>query len=100
MSILAEIGAERARQIDKEGFDVEHDDEHESSEIAFAAACYAAPEKLYRMEQFADGHSIVNAWPWESEPKRKSRRRDLIRAAALIVAEIERLDRADSRAAS
>jgi hypothetical protein len=40
-------------------------------------------------------------WPWSLHWwKPKSPRRDLIRAAALIVAEIERLDRADSRAAS
>jgi hypothetical protein len=34
-------------------------------------------------------------WPWHDDWwKPKDRRRDLIRAAALIVAEIERLDRA------
>lgn len=93
-SVLSEIAAERARQVSQEGYTPEHDDEHDASEIAFAAACYAVPEALYRMEQFDGGHSIVNVWPWESNLKRKSRRRDLIRAAALIVAEIERIDRA------
>jgi hypothetical protein len=33
-------------------------------------------------------------WPWEDKWwKPKDRRRDLVRAGALIVAEIERLDR-------
>lgn len=95
-SILGELAIERARQISQEGYTAKHDDEHDSGEIAFAAACYAAPENLYRMEQFANGHSIVGVWPWDSNPKRKSRRSDLVRAAALIIAEIERIDRANT----
>jgi hypothetical protein len=36
-------------------------------------------------------------WPWLSKWwKPKDRRRDLVRAAALVIAEIERLDRASS----
>jgi hypothetical protein len=38
-------------------------------------------------------------WPWSVQWwKPKDRRRDLVRAGALIVAEIERLDRAAARA--
>lgn len=36
-------------------------------------------------------------WPWEEEAWRpKNPRHDLVKAAALILAEIERLDRADN----
>jgi hypothetical protein len=41
----------------------------------------------------------ANIWPWPLLQFRPSddRRRNLIRAAALLVAEIERLDRAEGR---
>lgn len=83
MSVIDEIAAERARQISKEGWTPEHDDHHNDGSLARAAASYAAGERLW--------------WPWrDSDWKPKDRRRDLIRAAALIVAEVERLDRAQA----
>ncbi len=91
MDVIAEIRAERDRQILDEGWTPEHDDTHSKGEMALAAGCYAlnaAPER------FADG-VVPIFWPWAREWwKPKSRRRDLVRAAALIVAEIERMDRA------
>lgn len=89
MSVIEEIAAERRRQIEVEGWTPKHDDdEHASGEMAYAAACYC----------IADDNSpgfLLAYWPWSHRWwKPKSRRRDLIRAAALIVAEIERLDRA------
>lgn len=85
-SVIEEIAAERQRQIDGEGWTTEHDDEHSRGEMANAAACYAAAEITA---------PCAGLWPWpDSWWKPKSRRRDLIRAGALIVAEIERLDRA------
>lgn len=39
--VIAEIIAERRRQIKAEGYDAKHDDEHTRGEIARAAACYA-----------------------------------------------------------
>lgn len=100
MSILQEIADERGRQQLGEGWTPEHDDEHDRGEMAMAAACYAAPEAVYVYRaECGDGVTgslrFDGAWPWNSGWwKPKSRRRDLIRAAALIVAEIERLDRA------
>lgn len=89
MGVPGEIAAERRRQIEVEGWSSEHDDTHSGSELAMAAACYAL---------LGSGRSVpAGMWPWRREgdwPKPKSKRRDLIRAAALIVAEIERLDRA------
>lgn len=116
MSVIEEIAAERARQIEKEGWSLEHDDEaHYDGSLSMAAACYAAPEPIFRhgerrirlnsargidencyqydYETVTDYH---DPWPWDCEWDKRgshSRRRQLVVAAALIVAEIERLDR-------
>lgn len=39
MTVIDGIAAERQRQIDAEGFDAAHDDEHTDGELANAAAC-------------------------------------------------------------
>ncbi len=95
-----EILAERHRQILKEGWTAEHDDDHPEGQIALAAACYAAPERIFIAEErsgraYAPFTAYRDAWPWADRWwKPKDRRRDLVRAAALMIAEIERLDRA------
>lgn len=83
----ADILAERRRQIAAEGWSAEHDDGHTDGELASAAACYA---------HFAKRTLTTTPlwWPWSSEGwKQKDRRHDLVKAGALILAEIERLDR-------
>lgn len=109
--VLSEIGAERAEQIGKHGWTAEHDDNnHDKGELAMAAACYAMPHRLYQKSDYADGVTYMDPWPWSRQwDKRpyhgnvvrgngsqgeKVRRGLLVRAAALIVAEIERIDRA------
>lgn len=86
--VIDEIRQERVRQIKVEGWTAEHDDEHSSGEMAKAAACYAldaARAQEYRERSY---------WPWDwSWWKPRTPRKNLIRAAALIVAEIERIDR-------
>lgn len=78
---LWDIRAERQRQVDEEGWTAEHDDSHGNEELARGAACYAL------------GNAAL--WPWSiSWWKPTDRRRDLVKAGALIVAEIERIDRA------
>lgn len=103
MSIIDEVVKERQRQINKEGWTFEHDDEHDDGSLADAAACYAATTRPFKAEEFAGvGYRVYTSysdlWPksWADhwfKPK-KNRRRKLIIAAALIVAEIERIDRA------
>lgn len=91
MTALDDIATERRRQIEAEGWTAKHDDSHIEAEMALAAACYAVntyngtsvPERIQEM------------WPWDLNWwKPTDRRRDLVKAGALIVAEIERLDRA------
>lgn len=100
--VIAEINAERVRQTEKEGWTLEHDDEHEDGSLAAAAACYAHPKRIFIAEEvvgrgYKPYDRYEDAWPesWADQWwKPKGRRRNLVRAAALIVAEIERLDRA------
>lgn len=103
MTGLEAIAAERQRQMTKEGWTLEHDDTHTGGELAEAAACYAASaarkpgdqrgnEKIMAVIQFVWPDSWDWAW-W----KPKDRRADLVRAGALIAAEIDRLDRAAAR---
>ena len=102
-AVIDEIDVERQRQIKAEGWSSEHDDDHEDGSLAQAAACYAHPEPIYTAEivegLYDEPMGIYReAWPdsWDERWwNPKDRRRDLIRAAALIVAEIERLDRAE-----
>lgn len=85
MRAIRDISAERQRQIQSEGWTPEHDDEHRNGAIAHAAAAYA----------LADRYPAGRLWPWSIETwKPKSHRENLVRAGALILAEIERLDRA------
>lgn len=89
-NVINEISIERMRQTDREGYTDAHDDEHTGGELCKAAACYALGSPEIRNM----GGSTVRLWPWSPDDwKPKGARRDLIRAAALIVAEIERMDR-------
>lgn len=94
--VVQEIAAERCRQMEVEGWTPHHDDAHTDGSMAQAAGCYAL---------VAGGADVENVearyWPASWAPgwfKPKGRRRDLIRAAALIVAEVERIDRSECAA--
>lgn len=93
--IAGEIAEERSRQIEGEGFSTVRDDQYVGGDLAKAAACYAISD---RMPLPAYGGFIGRLWPWPTHWwKPTNRRRDLIKAGALIVAEIERIDRAAER---
>lgn len=98
---IDEIAAERRRQIDAEGWTAEHDDLHTSGKMVRAAACYAyRAGASYEYKAASGPGSPPPDWPWDSFWwKPTTPRRDLIKAGALIVAELERLDRAALRAA-
>lgn len=99
-----DVLAERRRQIEVEGWTPEHDDEHDAGALALAAAAYAldAGDKSHPCSQGARGGEVPPFWPWmhRSGRHREARwwkpstpRRNLVKAGALILAEIERLDR-------
>lgn len=102
-----DVLAERERQVNVEGWTAEHDDSHDSGSLALAAASYAAHAGAATLRAWARPHTnraseyecmATALWPFDKEWwKPKNRRRDLVRAAALILAEIERLDRAPKR---
>lgn len=85
------IAAERQRQIAEEGWTPEHDsEEHGDGDLAFAAICYAQPEEDRQVE-----NGLPFYWPWEDswKPTPNDRIRELVKAGALIAAEIDRLQR-------
>lgn len=115
------IAEERQRQVDVEGWSIEHDDQHTDGELAEAASCYAsyaqsiqvpinelyiyssvdlahvnlATEVLHK----ANAKVLVGKdyrWPWDKswwKPTPDRRIRELQKAGALIAAEIDRLNR-------
>lgn len=107
------IAAERQRQVSVEGWTAEHD----CGQLALAAVCYAAyaaGERVFRVAYFDGGYSFVDPWPWDEsldkrdiysdsleddppEPTEQQRRehtiRCLVKAGALIAADIDRLQR-------
>ncbi len=94
-----DVLAERQRQISVEGWTPEHDDEHSDGTIALAAGSYcesAARPGLFK-RQAGIAFVVPKLWPLEWSRdwwKPSNPRRDLIKAGALILAELERLDRA------
>ena len=109
------ITNERRRQIEKKGWTSEHDDTHTGGELALAAVCYAAPRRIFIHETRHNGHAFTDPWPWwpgndarfacgnndrSNSPPRPGSYSDqerldlLIKAGALIAAEIDRIQRA------
>jgi hypothetical protein len=99
-----DVARERARQISGEGWTPEHDDDtHRRGEMAAAAANYAAASAVMSALDAKgwetcppyDGFLPFTDWPWARQSfKPVDRRRALVKAGALILAEIERIDRA------
>lgn len=93
------IATERARQIAVEGWTPEHDDTHDDAEMVKAARAYswvALCEVCFAADA-TDFRIIPNDWPMEwsrhwfkpsDDPVR-----NLVKAGALIAAEIDRLQR-------
>ena len=79
---IKDVIAERARQVSEEGWTPAHDDKYADCELTQAAICYI------------DTSFAETNWPWAAEWwKPTNPRRDLVKAGALILAEIERMDR-------
>lgn len=83
---------ERLRQINQEGYDSTHDDSETDSQLSKSAIVYSCPEHLR--------DQVMNFWQWDmqyfkpsSEDTIDGRIRNLVKASALICAEIDRLER-------
>lgn len=89
-SALADIAAERRRQIEEEGWTPEHDDKYGQHTLTSAAGSYAMHTLAY------PAGDPPPTWPWAASWWKPSEdpRRNWVKAGALIVAEIERHDRA------
>lgn len=86
-----DVLAERKRQISAEGWTPESDDRYAEGVMSDAAGCYA----LHAFFAEAPTSSPPAWWPWADHWwKPTTPRRDLEKAGALILAEIERIDRA------
>jgi hypothetical protein len=95
--VVEEVMEERLRQVDKEDWSHEHDDKHTDFELTRAAVAYALASTATPEQPTAEDMGEV--WPWDPRWwKPSSPRRNLVKAAALIIAEIERLDRAEHKA--
>ena len=82
--------AERQRHQSAEGWTPEHDDQYSKSQLLWASSCYV----LNAIHPF---NRIPFGWPWTPEWwKPTNPRRDMVKAGALILAEIERIDRQEA----
>lgn len=95
-----EIASERTRQLAEERWLPEHDNGHRLGELATAAACYAMPPasriRYTASPPFEEWRELPPiSWPWDYAWWKPSNDRmiDLIKAGALIAAEIDRLKR-------
>lgn len=83
------IAAERLRQVTAEGWTPEHDAEHAGGDLAMAAAAYAIHD-ANGCPLIARGFAL---WPFEPNGwKPRGQIDNLVRAGALIAAEIDRLN--------
>lgn len=90
---VALIAKERKRQVEQEGWTPEHDNQHEADELALAAALYAVPTWLRDDKNLRD---VLWPYSWALDtwkPSPDNRIRELVKAGALIAAEIDRLQR-------
>ena len=83
---------ERRRQVEVKGFDAMNDDAYPDGEMESAACCFALSSLGPGYDNFS-----TRAFPWGRKYYEKmhsnTHRRNLVVAAALLLAAIERLDR-------
>lgn len=95
-----DVIAERRRQVEVKGYKTEHDDAQVHGEIAACAALWAMPEdaRSWGMKETGSAaDTLAEALlpqHWTMPDFGEDRRLQLVKAAGLVVAEIERMDRA------
>lgn len=95
------IALERWRQIYEEQWSTFDDDQYTDEELIDAAHCYINARR-YR-EVFLQEDAVPLRWPWDDvwwKPTSENRMRELVKAGALIAAEIDRLLRIELKSKS
>lgn len=95
------IAAERERQVSVEGWTPEHDDTHHDASLTRAGMSYtysARRQILGATKEFGLLKPWQSLWPWHDEWWKPSADpiRNLVKAGALIAAEIDRLQRLEN----
>ncbi|HUN56449.1 MAG TPA: hypothetical protein VMU29_14945 [Smithella sp.] len=99
------ITKERLRQIKKEKWSSKHDDKHKKQELARAAVAYALPPELRQLMK--NGRPTIFPWSvkwwklrliinFKTHTLQEDRINSLVKAGALIAAEIDRIIRLES----
>lgn len=97
---INDVSAERLRQIEEEGYGYNNDDKYPGGELAAAGACYAmhAAWNLAPINAGKDLPGTPAWWPFDVVHwKPADPRRNLVKAAALIIAEIDKIDRRETK---
>src|ERR1044072_822656 len=105
LSGSALIARERERQIQEEGWSEKHDNKHRRMEMAAASAAYVidalvrAKVLTGKTDPYVLGAAINLLWPWDNEwwKPAKDPVRTLVKAGALIAAEIDRINRMNAK---
>jgi len=90
------IALERRRQIEVEGWTSEHDDEHSMAQMAIAGLSYASvAASQVRLRDGCIKEVLPIYWPFSPDWWKPANDpvRNLVKAGALIAAEIDRLQR-------
>jgi hypothetical protein len=98
---VALIAAERTRHVEVEGFHKHHDAAYIDNELTKAAVCYASVPVVRAEEgEAVDLNEVPEGlWPWEAQWwKPGTDLQCLVKAGALIAAEIDRRLEADESA--
>lgn len=97
---INDVSEERLRQITEEGFNSERDDTYLPGTLGSAGASYAlaaVAQLIYGPDSEKEVSRAPDYWPWGQDTWNPvDPRRNLVKAAALLIAEIDRIDRREA----
>ncbi|MDP3290640.1 MAG: hypothetical protein Q8M43_01260 [Sulfuricurvum sp.] len=102
-NFLELVAKERARQINDEGYTSINDDLYDDGSLANAAAAYAATIPVFRYRKHSQSSNeeyLTCLFPWNPNYLKKDkhpRKKQLIIAASLLMAEYDRLEREEKK---
>lgn len=97
---LAAFIRERLEQIEKHGFTPDHDQQHGAGELALGAVAYVRAGLADYLGDIADPaiSEAFSLWPWPDLFRPTDYRGNLVKAIAMLWAEIDRIDIAEAQA--